>query len=338
MNSCLSKPIFSVVIPAYNAAPYVAKAIESVLSQRISMPFEIVVVDDGSLDATATVAASYGNNVRCLRKMNGGRGSARNAGVAAAQGDIVLLLDADDVALPGCPQAQVELMLAEKDVDVCFGVAIRQTSSDIDHLAESGLPSAEDGFVRVTNPLERLLASGDFVPTSGSCVRRATYLRVGSQSESRSIAEDYEFWCRIAATDGVFAYTSRPVTWYRQENHCNLMTTSYAYTGPVEAMHAILTRFGEKLGKTAHAQARQRFLVKVETLLRYEWTKGGYGVTRRLVSLSPLIPRMVAWKWRLLSIVPGIFPRSARGLLVLIRSLKAHMLPRAAGHTPSLVE
>jgi glycosyltransferase involved in cell wall biosynthesis len=323
-DGSMLKPVFSVVIPAFNAAPFIAKAMDSVLNQKILMNFEILVVDDGSSDATAAIATGYARNVRCLRKANGGVGSARNAGVLAAEGDIILLLDADDIALPGCPQAEVDFMLAQADIDVCFGNKIRQRAADVDYLAECGLDTSGEGFVRIDNPLERLLILGDFVPTSGTCVRRRAYLAAGLQSVSRSIAEDYEFWCRIAAMDGRFAYTARPVIWYRQENQGNLMTTAYAYTGPVEAMYAILTNFSSQLSEIAYNQAHRRFLTKVETLLRYEWAYGGAGrVAQRLDSLAPLIPVRVVRKWRGLSLVPGFFARSARWALISLRIAKA---------------
>src|SRR6266481_8991144 len=117
----MQRPVFSVVMPAFNAAPFIGAAIESVLDQGISMAFEIIVVDDGSLDATAAIAEGYGRTVRCLRQANHGPGSARNAGVQAAEGEIIALLDADDAAILGGLEAQIAFMLGNSEIDVCFG-------------------------------------------------------------------------------------------------------------------------------------------------------------------------------------------------------------------------
>lgn len=86
----------SVVIPAYNAEATLADALDSVLAQT-RPPDEIIVVDDGSRDGTATLAESYGpRGVKLLRRENGGPGRARNTGITAATGELVALLDADD--------------------------------------------------------------------------------------------------------------------------------------------------------------------------------------------------------------------------------------------------
>jgi glycosyltransferase involved in cell wall biosynthesis len=94
----------SVVIPAFNAARFLSEGIESVLAQDHPV-VETIVVDDGSTDATAEVAARY--PVVCLRQVNGGQAAARNAGVAAARGTLVSFLDADDLWQPGKLSAEV---------------------------------------------------------------------------------------------------------------------------------------------------------------------------------------------------------------------------------------
>lgn len=88
----------SVVIPVYNGAAYLAEAIESVLAQT-ARPMEIVVVDDGSTDESGEIAQRY-ELVRYVRQENAGISAARNRGIEAARGDVLALLDADDVWLP----------------------------------------------------------------------------------------------------------------------------------------------------------------------------------------------------------------------------------------------
>jgi glycosyltransferase involved in cell wall biosynthesis len=93
-----------VVIPAFNAERFLGETIESIQAQDYE-PVEIVVVDDGSTDGTARVARSYG--VRLVRQPNGGQAAARNAGIAAAAGELVAFLDADDLWEPGKLRRQV---------------------------------------------------------------------------------------------------------------------------------------------------------------------------------------------------------------------------------------
>lgn len=92
-------PRISVVIPVYNAEPYLAAAIDSVLEQTIS-DIELVVVDDGSTDASREVIAGFGDRVRAVHQDNAGPSAARNAGIRAAQGELVAFCDADDIQLP----------------------------------------------------------------------------------------------------------------------------------------------------------------------------------------------------------------------------------------------
>src|SRR6185503_2024667 len=104
----------SAVIPAYQAAAFLADAVESVLAQTEPVG-EIVVVDDGSTDGTAAVAASFGDRVRYVRQENQGVAAARNRGVAEARGRLVAFLDADDTWEPEKTARQLAHLRAHPD-------------------------------------------------------------------------------------------------------------------------------------------------------------------------------------------------------------------------------
>ena len=98
----MSPPFVTVLIDTFNYGQYVEEAIESVLAQDFpNEQREILVVDDGSTDDTPERLKKYGEKIRCLRKENGGQASAFNFGFAAARGEIIATLDADDLWLPG---------------------------------------------------------------------------------------------------------------------------------------------------------------------------------------------------------------------------------------------
>src|SRR3972149_614140 len=99
-------PKVSVIIPSYNRADCVCDAIDSVLAQTYR-DFETIVVDDGSTDETLQVLRNYRNDIRCLRRENGGAGAARNLGILSASGDYVAFLDSDDIMLPRRLEYQV---------------------------------------------------------------------------------------------------------------------------------------------------------------------------------------------------------------------------------------
>lgn len=114
----LASPRISVVIPAYNAERHLAAAVASVRAQTLPVA-EVIVVDDGSSDATASVAEGLG--VRLVRQPNGGAAAARNAGVRVATGNQIAFLDADDVWKPNKLAEQWALLAAAPYPELVFG-------------------------------------------------------------------------------------------------------------------------------------------------------------------------------------------------------------------------
>jgi glycosyltransferase involved in cell wall biosynthesis len=115
----VSTTLVSVVIPACDAERFVAEAIESALAQDHAA-VEVIVVDDGSTDRTAEIVGGF-EQVRHLRQENQGAGAARNAGVAVAAGEYVVLLDADDLLLPDCCSVVAEHLDLRPEVGVLLG-------------------------------------------------------------------------------------------------------------------------------------------------------------------------------------------------------------------------
>ena len=107
----------SAVIPAYNSAAHIQRALDSVLTQTRPAD-EIIVVDDGSTDGTAEIVRSYGDKVRLIEQANSGASAARNAGILAATGDWIALLDADDEWLPEKLKMQTEFI--ERDTSIVW--------------------------------------------------------------------------------------------------------------------------------------------------------------------------------------------------------------------------
>lgn len=109
----------SVIIPAYQAEKYLKEAVDSVRSQNWPGPLEILVIDDGSTDTTAQVARSL--DVTLLQKQQGGASSARNLGLSQASGNLILLLDADDLLSEGALDA-LHRALEENCTDAVFAL------------------------------------------------------------------------------------------------------------------------------------------------------------------------------------------------------------------------
>jgi glycosyltransferase involved in cell wall biosynthesis len=109
----------SVVMPAWNAERFIEEAIRSALDQT-SPPTAIIVVDDGSIDATAAIAAGVDARVTVLRREHAGVGPTRTAGVAATTTEFIAFLDADDVWLPRKLERQMEVIDSDATLDAVF--------------------------------------------------------------------------------------------------------------------------------------------------------------------------------------------------------------------------
>ncbi len=117
-------PIVSVIIPAYNQASYLGAAIRSVLEQS-HQDFELIVVDDGSTDETASVCGQFDDaRIRYLYQDNAGLSAARNTGLHCCQGAYITFLDADDLFLPGKLRLLLDTMEADPSLGLVAGQAI----------------------------------------------------------------------------------------------------------------------------------------------------------------------------------------------------------------------
>lgn len=134
-------PLFSVVIACYNYGHFLARAIDSVLAQTC-LNFEVIVVDDGSTDATPAVAASYGDRIRYHRQINAGHCATNNHGADLARGRYVYFLDGDDALLPDA-LAQFAAAIADfPDMPVLFGGYISVSSDGRESERRGGVAPA----------------------------------------------------------------------------------------------------------------------------------------------------------------------------------------------------
>lgn len=199
------EPRVSVIIPAYNAAWCVRRAVDSVLAQRYR-DFELIVVDDGSQDDTAAILAGYGDAIQVLTKPNGGLSSARNAGIRAAAGTYVAFLDADDWWHPDKLARQVDHMAQRPECVFC------STRTSVQTPEGDPLPDWRcAGGDRST--LAAIFKANAHVAGSGSAVmaRRTAFAQAGGFDESLRSLEDIDMWMRLAAI-GEYGCIDEPLT------------------------------------------------------------------------------------------------------------------------------
>jgi glycosyltransferase involved in cell wall biosynthesis len=215
--------LVSVVIPTYNYGHFLTETIESVLAQTYRN-YEIIVVDDGSTDNTRDRLAPYMDRIRYVFQDNQGLSAARNTGIREARGELIALLDSDDLWHPRKLEIQADYLAAHPEV----GMVASDHLSSTDYPqpawpALSGLVGPRDGPACARDiTLEHLVVRSHF----GSCsvVARAECFRTAGlfDTELRSV-EDRDMWIRIASCRFPIVKLELPLWWYRM--HPGSMST-----------------------------------------------------------------------------------------------------------------
>jgi len=178
----VSSPTVSAIIPAWNAERYLAEALASVTAQSLA-PREIIVVDDGSTDGTAAIAAAT-PGVRVIGIDHGGIGAARNAGVGEAAGELLAFLDADDRWSPDKLALQARVLVDDPRVDMVLGHIQQFLSPDLDE--------GRRGQWRCPEHPQPGLSAGTML------IRAAAFRRVGPFNPALAVGEFIDWYARAS--------------------------------------------------------------------------------------------------------------------------------------------
>jgi glycosyltransferase involved in cell wall biosynthesis len=274
-----SKPAVSVIIPAYNAAAFICETLDSVLAQT-DPATEIIVVDDGSTDATAECVRRYGDRVRYVWQPNsGGVSSPRNHGIRIATGEILAFIDADDLMTPCRIATAVEVMMRHPNVALVLtnfrhfderGVDLRdhfQTCPDLDALLEERSSGGAEVVLTRDDSLA-VLATENF-GSSASIVRREAIRTLGGYDEDRITSPSGDYCCnyRIAARHDIAVV---PEVLLLKRGHSGNMS------GDAERMlRAQIKTRGKLLAEAStHAERRRlrRVIAQYHLSLAYHYT------------------------------------------------------------------
>jgi glycosyltransferase involved in cell wall biosynthesis len=189
-------PVVSVIIPTHNREDLIGETIQSVLDQTFT-DFEILVVDNGSTDATCRVIEGIGDSrIHYYYQENtGGPAGPRNTGIKKARGQYIAFLDSDDLWLKDKLALQVEILDSDPQVGLTYGSCnpFGDRGDDLDQ-SVARLPS-EVGMM-----FEKLFLSWNYIPCLTVMTRRSILERIGGFDESSALttAEDFDLWLRIA--------------------------------------------------------------------------------------------------------------------------------------------
>lgn len=333
--------LVSVIIPVYNRAVLLRRAMASVARQTWR-PIEAIVVDDGSVDDVGSVVAEYAEIATMVRQQNAGVTAARNHGLRIARGEFVAFLDSDDMWDPGKIQAQVQLLRARPDVimvwtdmraidesgDVCAARYLRafygSTYDRIDKGAsmpvvstlQSFVPDclldARDAPVRIGHIFADMW-HGNLVHTSTVVVRRTRIVAGGGFDPSLArTGEDYEFHLRTCYF-GPVALIEAPMVSYRVGAADQLTSPEWAFARARNALTAVTYWLGAatQLKDRPRSDLTRRLAeLELQCGERSVLFGGDQGTAYLLAGLRrmPLTPR--AWVLLALSLLPSMVRRS----------------------------
>jgi glycosyltransferase involved in cell wall biosynthesis len=299
----VSEPTFSVVIPAYNAAATIGEAVESALTQTLS-PQEVVVCDDGSTDELEAALEPYRDRIVVVRKENGGEGSAKDAASRAANGDFIVVLDADDAFLPERLEALTELALAQPGLDILTTDAFLESEGRTVRRAYSG------GWLFEVQDQRRVILERNFI-FGAAAVRRERLVAVGGFDPSLRYAADWELWIRMILSGSSAGLVDEPLYRYRIGPHALSARRAPLVRGFVTVLERAATRpdleSAERQTVERAIAVRRRELVELE--LREALASSGSAVRARAAAV--LREREVPARARLKAAAALVAPRFA---------------------------
>jgi glycosyltransferase, group 2 family len=232
--------MFSVIIPLYNKAPYVAKAIESVLGQTYR-DFEVIVIDDGSTDQSLEVAKTFENkSITIVSQPNSGVSTARNNGVKIAKYPYICFLDADDWWHPTFLEEMKRLITDFPDAGI-YGSGYYIVKNGQERIAPIGVPQGfEQGIIDYCEVYAKTLC----MPLTSISVVIPKHIfdeEKGFKSQLK-FGEDFDLWIRIALKHKVIL-VNKPLAYYNQDVDVNNRAIGSRFYKPEE--HMLFSNYGD---------------------------------------------------------------------------------------------
>ena len=221
------EPLVSVVIPVFNGERFLREAVESVLTQKYSH-LEIIIVDDGSTDNTATVAKSL--TVHYLHQTNKGPAAARNRGIEHAQGSLIAFADADDL----WPEDKLELQLPYLLNDPAIEIVMGRVQQVLLSATVNGQTQAEEPAFSVN--------------LGSAVIRKSVFERVGLFDETMRYSEDVDWFMRAREVGSAIITIDAVTLLYRQHEQNMTRGKSTSELNVLKALKKSLDRRREQTG------------------------------------------------------------------------------------------
>lgn len=204
----------SVVIPTYNREKYICECVKSAIQQTYNGDYDVIVVDDGSIDTTPKILSPFKGKIIYKKINNSGRPAVpRNVGVNIAKGEYVAFLDSDDIWMPNKLEAQVRDIQESKSILSYSNAEIIDSSGN----STGGLVLGKNQGRR--GAIFQYLLKDNIVSTLTVLASKKHILDAGGFDEApvNKVWEDYDLWLRMSLM-GNFSYISKPLAKYRRHD------------------------------------------------------------------------------------------------------------------------
>ncbi len=299
----------AVVIPTYNCARYLPRALDSVATQTYRN-FQIFVIDDGSTDNTEEMVGHFSSQCVFQKQAHAGPAAARNRGIRISSSPYIAFLDADDVWLPQKLERQIELLERRPEVGlVCSDCAVGGVKDRDGSHFQGRVVSQGEVFER--------LVSDCFIFTPTVVLRRECLLEVGGFHEALAVSEDLNLWLKIASRWPItFIPEVLAVRYSRADNLSATTSSEDACANGIDALQDVL-------GSCPQLNRQQRRAVKRDLAVRYYnygsfllWSDRAPASRSRLLAGWRYRPR----NWRALAkYCISFLPPSLRAWLITVR-------------------
>lgn len=230
------KPSVSVIIPAYNSGKTILRALQSVFNQSL-LPFEVIVVDDGSSDNTADLVKENYPDAKLILQKNAGAAAARNTGAKASSGEYIAFLDSDDFWHKQKIELQSSILNDHLDVGMCSSVCTFFTETSLaNNTADLHQEISKISYDRI--PFVQVF-SHPYLGTPSVMLRRKLFDQIGGFNENLETAEDVDLWIRSAFNAG-YILIRNPLTYVVEQS---LSLSSRAVKSPYESHLKVIDHF-----------------------------------------------------------------------------------------------
>ena len=308
----MPQPLVSIIIPCFNAEPWLASTLESALAQTWSRT-EIIVVDDGSSDQSVAVARQFETRgIRLLNQANAGAGVARNTGLSVAQGDFIQYLDADDRLSPDKIAAQIAWLehSPPRKVATCRWARFQDDEAEARFISEA--------VYRDLGAIDFLLLAANenqMMHTAAWLVPRTLVEAAGPWDSVPSPNDDGEYFCRVLLASEGLAFCPVGQSYYRSGLEISLSKTSSqkACRGLLHSMdliarnladfensrrvHVALANHYQRIVYLSYPHAPEVVTAAVERARDH----GGSNLRPEMGPRTAALARLIGWKltWRL---------------------------------------